>query len=1259
MFFASRAEEQKQKMSDLLTGTALVTGAGAGIGRATSIAFVQHGIRKLALLDVDDAGLDRTAYSISQLQLGEVQILKVNVDVGNDKSLVQAIQKVVDELGRIDIAVNNAGIGGPIVNSTDLSVEDYRKVIDINMVGLWVSQREEIKHMLKQDPVLTRPGGVNRGVIVNMSSIFGLIGPSASTPASAYSTSKHGVVAITKNDANSFAKDGIRINAICPGYVDTRNLAAVVTESDVMREELRKVPMGRLGSVSEIAENFALIIMVPKSLTDITASIERVRTSRWLRPKVLHYAFASCGLICGTLFFIAFLASDFLVPLSPSWSAERTAEHYRKHQAGIHAGSALMMFSGTFFLPYTIAISDQMRRIPNIPWVLPQIQIASGIAGTFGFFMPGMHLAVAALRVDRSPELIELANDTFWMYAILPFQTFILQSWAWSYAIIIDNRPNPMYPKILAVINLVVPAMFMFSVAVHATLRGPFAWNGALGFWLPLITFGLQFIADAYFLFRAIHRDHLEVEHIGAYEAEPTERLEKMAPGASELVIAEWTIISLTTAVIAARIYLRLGIQKRRLLGSDLWMTAAWAMGIVVAAFCITFIRMGVMEQGIDPSLKAYDGSKEEKQYIRKLLWISTLPFLTSFYICKSALLCVYLQVIPAFMTSRRMFLWATIGFVGVSYLITIILFFTTCTPISRFWTLDPNRQCLLSSWMIFVRTSWALNFAGDVFIFALPWLIVPDLMVKGWLRVGIYFTFLLGLINMVISIVRFVKLYGGNEGEISLVTIHFWNSLDLYIGLVIACLPSLRPYFNLATESRAFNYVKGKTTSRLSGHTATASTQSSEAMSLIIRNDHTDTYAMHPIVHRWARERPKMRLAEQALWAEVTGRVLAASVLLPPLGTAAADEKYHISLLSHVMHVQDCRRSTAEAISNARSSTNQVFSWIISLVPDLAPDADKVRMYAKFSLIYAKCGYWKEAEELLKEGQYTVARDLQEEVLRELLLRLPHDSADVLEAKNNLGLTILKFWKRHHFEQAVRLHSEAAEGMAKVHGPDHEQTLAAKEHLCRAAVLLGGDHLESVEDLMTEVLETRRAKLGKEHPYTLLAMVNMAIVLTAMGQYKKAEDLVLEGLPVAGRTLGRDHIGTLFGRQTHAAILLERREYAAAEEILLQVAESQKHMASHRGDYHPDRLGALIELARCSFALSKIDRAAAICDEAIYGLDSISMEEHPLAISLRVSRSRMLELTQSSLIDHRPEQHSHAIFPFIFFQPRNDTTDF
>jgi hypothetical protein len=130
-----------------------------------------------------------------------------------------------------------------------------------------------------------------------------------------------------------------------------------------------------------------------------------------------------------------------------------------------------------------------------------------------------------------------------------------------------------------------------------------------------------------------------------------------------------------------------------------------------------------------------------------------------------------------------------------------------------------------------------------------LPWLIVPDLMIKGWLRVGVYFTFLLGLINMAISIVRYTKVYAVHDA--SLVTMRkshiisstvsstyiytdFWNSLDLYIGLVIACLPALRPYFKYAAESRAFNYMKSKTgTQGGSQYTGTASTASSHVVKL------------------------------------------------------------------------------------------------------------------------------------------------------------------------------------------------------------------------------------------------------------------------------------------------------------------------------------------------------------------------------------------------------------------------------------------
>ncbi|RGP80298.1 hypothetical protein FLONG3_1599 [Fusarium longipes] len=327
-----------------------------------------------------------------------------------------------------------------------------------------------------------------------------------------------------------------------------------------------------------------------------------------------------------------------------------------------------------------------------------------------------------------------------------------------------------------------------------------------------------------------------------------------MAPGASALLV-EWTLISLSTLVIAARIYLRLGLQKQRLLGSDVWMTSAWAMGIITASFCITYVHMGVMEDGIDPGLKRFEASDERKELILKLLWISALPFVTSFYLCKAALLCVYHQVIPRFMKKRRAFLWTTVAYVTASFIITIVLLFTICTPVNRWWALHSKNRCEIDPVISFFRTAWALNFTSDILIFVLPWLIVPDLMIKGWLRVGVYFTFLLGLINMSISIVRYTKVYVAHD--VSLVTMHFWNSLDLYIGLVIACLPALRPYFKYAAESRAFNYMKSKTgTQTGTQYTGTATNASSRGVKLSQRqpkgsfDTSTDRLSQLSLVH-------------------------------------------------------------------------------------------------------------------------------------------------------------------------------------------------------------------------------------------------------------------------------------------------------------------------------------------------------------------------------------------------------------------------
>ncbi|KAH8808646.1 oxidoreductase [Xylogone sp. PMI_703] len=241
-------------MANLLKGVALVTGASSGIGQATAIALTRHGIKQLALLDIDPIGAKTTTELVKQ-QASDVDVLTIVTDMTNEESVVQGIQKVINYFGRIDYAVNNAGGAlNSLCPSTDLSAADFRAVMDLNVTGLWIGQREEIKQMLKQEP-LDHEGGIrNRGVIINMSSAYGIVGTAATTNTTAYSTSKHAVLGITKNDANRYIKDNIRINAICPGYVNTPAMAAAVTHSDVMKGELLRIPMGRLAEPDEIAQ---------------------------------------------------------------------------------------------------------------------------------------------------------------------------------------------------------------------------------------------------------------------------------------------------------------------------------------------------------------------------------------------------------------------------------------------------------------------------------------------------------------------------------------------------------------------------------------------------------------------------------------------------------------------------------------------------------------------------------------------------------------------------------------------------------------------------------------------------------------------------------------------------------------------------------------------------------------------------------------------------------------------------------------------
>ena len=211
-------------MASLLRGVAFITGAGSGIGQYTAYALAKYGVRQFALCDIVPKNLDTTSAQLKQNH-ADVDILNIEADTAKEASVNDAVQQTVDRFSRLDIAVNNAGIGGPAKPTHEVELSEWEKLMSVNLNGVWLCQRAQIRQMLKQEPLDPAPRG-NRGVIVNVASMLGLVASSPGTPATAYTASKHGVMGLTKTDAVMYAPQGIRINAMCPGYVGTPLLKA-------------------------------------------------------------------------------------------------------------------------------------------------------------------------------------------------------------------------------------------------------------------------------------------------------------------------------------------------------------------------------------------------------------------------------------------------------------------------------------------------------------------------------------------------------------------------------------------------------------------------------------------------------------------------------------------------------------------------------------------------------------------------------------------------------------------------------------------------------------------------------------------------------------------------------------------------------------------------------------------------------------------------------------------------------------------------
>lgn len=217
---------------------ALVTGGAAGIGRTTALAFAKEGA-KIVIADINVEGGEETVKMIRDAG-GEAIFIKTDVRIGSEAK--NMVEKAVEAFGRLDIAFNNAGINEEAVSISRCAEDSWERMIDTNLTGVFLCMKYEL-------PKIRKSGG---GSIVNMASVMGLVGD-GSHPG--YSSSKHGVVGLTRTAAIVYAQAGVRINAVCPGPTLTSLIHKLIDgQPEVEQMLLSHVPMNRMAQPEEIAK---------------------------------------------------------------------------------------------------------------------------------------------------------------------------------------------------------------------------------------------------------------------------------------------------------------------------------------------------------------------------------------------------------------------------------------------------------------------------------------------------------------------------------------------------------------------------------------------------------------------------------------------------------------------------------------------------------------------------------------------------------------------------------------------------------------------------------------------------------------------------------------------------------------------------------------------------------------------------------------------------------------------------------------------
>lgn len=255
-------------------GVAFITGGGRGLGLAIGQSFAKEGARGVVLFDIQPEDIMSAAKAaVEQFMVKDGRCVTIRGDVTKEEDLEAAVEKTVAEFGRLDYSANFAGIVGPLGATWDVKTEEYKKVIEVNTIGVWLSMKVQLKQMLKQDSI----GGIEdgrigqKGSIVNCASVNSIQGGAGTT---GYTSAKHAVLGMTKSAALEARSQGVRVNCVSPGFLLTKLLAPAfeVAEGQTSAAitgdawELYEKRQGRKASFEEVGDVVALLCSPRMSL---------------------------------------------------------------------------------------------------------------------------------------------------------------------------------------------------------------------------------------------------------------------------------------------------------------------------------------------------------------------------------------------------------------------------------------------------------------------------------------------------------------------------------------------------------------------------------------------------------------------------------------------------------------------------------------------------------------------------------------------------------------------------------------------------------------------------------------------------------------------------------------------------------------------------------------------------------------------------------------------------------------------------------